>query len=183
MGKHTKHTPYARKDNFWSKKRVENGVTLKDVAKLIGSTETAVGMYFSGQLMPNESIIRALCDLFDVDFNTGYVEFQHAHRNWKAERHSTVKHSVKMNKETVCDEVAEIPCEDATKNVETILEQLYGELSCKDFVAVYDCIMRGRQNTVNLAELIYGKFDFITYNKILTTFYYTNKENKDKWSI
>ena len=135
MQKKTK-APHTFKDNFWSKQRVEKGMTIKEIAQLLGRCETQVGMYFSGQQMPNDTVIRELCDLFDVDFNTGNLEFQHAHRNWKAEHKATLVSSAKTV--TPKSEELEPVMADERRTVQTapaptfvkdrVLDLLYGKV-------------------------------------------------------
>ena len=60
-------TAYACKDNFWSRLRAEKGIKIKEVAEYLHMSGGGVGAYFTGELMPSEDKINALCDLFDVD--------------------------------------------------------------------------------------------------------------------
>lgn len=179
MKKSKPHAPYARKATFWNKKRIENKLTLKEIGQSIHKHESITGMYFSGQLLPPDSVIRELCDLFDVDFNTGNLEFQHAHRDWKAEHHASLAYSARETVKPV--DKAETAPATVTFKAEDILSKLYGVLSCADFLKVYDSFIKG-QSVANLAELIYGKFDFATYTKILETVVYSAASN-DKWSV
>lgn len=192
MGNKTNHAPFTRKENFWSRKRVENSVTLKEIANLLGKKETTVGAYFSGQLMPNDDTIHTLCDFFDVSFNDGQIEFQHAHREWKARHYAPAVYSAKKvtgkrvpsEKETT---TSETPSNESVVKMKTLLKRLYGVLSCEDFVTVYNCLIHGRQSTFNLGEALYGKVDYDAYNEILAVFYLSDDKTvdakQDKWSI
>ena len=157
------HAPHARKDTFWNKVRVEKGLTLKEVGEYLHLTTTPVGMYFSGQLLPNDNIIRQLCDLFDVDFTTGSLEFQHAHRAWKAEYNPRLKYSAK-GKDTPAFEVKE-DSKEQIQFVEDVLNKLYGVVSCSEFVACYLTII-GATRDANISEILYGKVDYETYCKV-----------------
>ena len=155
-----KRAAFARKGNFWSEQRVKNNIQLKDVAQAVGMSENAVGMYFSGQNMPNEGIIRQICDLFDVPFSEGQLEFQHAHKTWKAEHGAKLAYSAKKpyQKKTTKTEI---------NTVEDVLEALYGSLSCADFIAIYDFIKMDNITGIDPLEVLYGKVDFETYQKII----------------
>lgn len=187
MKKSKPHAPYARKATFWNKKRIESKFTLKEISQLIHKHESITGMYFSGQLLPPDSVISELCDLFEVDYNTGNLEFQHAHRDWKADHHAPLAYSAKEKVASVdttsqsADSVATIESVAVTVKAEDILSKLYGVLSCADFLRVYDSFING-QSVNNLAELIYGKFDYATYNKILETVV-SFAASDDKWSV
>lgn len=146
----------ARKDTFWNRIRVEKGIKIKEVAEFLHRPEGGVGMYFTGQIMPDENIIRTLCDFFDVEFDKGVLEFQHANRNWKAEHNAKLKY--RSNTSVAIPEM--------TTNVEEILKTLYGVVSCEDFVAIYNHLISGSATNFDIEELIYGKFDYATYCKI-----------------
>ena len=146
----------ARKDTFWNRVRVEKGIKIREVAEFLHRHGGSVGMYFSGQVMPDENTIRTLCDFFDVEFDKGVLEFQHANRNWKAEHNAKLKY--RSNTPVAIPEM--------TTNVEEILKTLYGVVSCEDFVAIYNHLISGSATNFDIEELIYGKFDYATYCKI-----------------
>lgn len=145
---------YARKDTFWNKQRVEKGLTAKDVGELTGISEKTISAYFTGFLMPDEQAIRTICDLFEIDFTTGSLEFQHAHRQYKAEHNAPLKYSAKRKRKGQID------------TVEDVLERLYGELSCKEFVDIYKVIVDGTVSDIDPMRIIYNKVDYDTYNRI-----------------
>lgn len=146
---------YAKKDTFWNKQRVDKGLTTKEISEITGINEKNISAYFTGFLMPNEQTIRILCDLFDVDFRTGNLEFQHAHRQYKGEHNITAKYSSKKKKSGQID------------TVEDVLERLYGTLSCSEFIAIY-CVLTGTADeTINPLKILYHKIDdYETYEKI-----------------
>lgn len=160
-------SPHARKDTFWNKTRVEKGLTLKEISEYLHKSEAQTGMFFSGQLMPNDVVCKQLCELFDVDFNTGNLEFQHAHREWKAEKNQSLKYSAKgavIATDTSVFEVKE-DSKEQTQFVEDVLNKLYGVLSCAEFVACYLTIT-GATGDANISEILYGKVDYETYCKV-----------------
>ena len=147
--------PYARKDNFWSKTRVESKLTIKEVAQVLGEDEKRVALYFSGQVMPHEASIRRMCDLFDVDFSYGKLEFENAHSKYKSEHHIPVKYSAKKKK----------PGE--INNVEDVLTSLYGVVSCSEFIDIYNVATGRAGEDIDVMAILYGKIDdYKTFSKI-----------------
>lgn len=146
---------YARKDNFWSKTRVENNVTLKEVAVAIGQNEKIVASYFSGFLMPHDAQIKGICDLFDVPFSKGKLEFENAHSKYKAEHGAKLKYSAKKKK----------PGE--INNVEDIFLNLYGLVSCSEFIDIYNAATGRAEEDIDLMAILYGKVDYKTFSKII----------------
>ena len=149
-----RRSPYTRKDTFWSKQRIEKRMTIKEIADTIGLPEKKVGGYFTGMLMPSEQTIRDLCELFDVDYHTGNLEFQHAHRNWRAEHGATLKYTSKRGRKK------------SISSAEDILETLYGTLSCHEFIDIYNVIRGEASAKVNPMKILYQKVDFDTYTAI-----------------
>ena len=158
-------SPYARKDTFWSKQRVEKRMTIKEIAETIGLPEKQVGAYFTGMLMPKEQTIRDLCELFDVDYHTGNLEFQHAHRNWRAEHGAPLKYSAKRGRKK------------SITSAEDILETLYQVLSCSEFIDIYNVIRGSASANVNPMRILYNKVDYDTYTAITEILNNTRKEN------
>ena len=149
------------KDNFWSRKRVEAGLHVKDVANLLNMASSSVGEYLSGQFIPPVPIIRAFCDLFDVDYDTGELEFQRAHRAWKSMReHKDYKviSAETLRAEVLVPEVAkEEPA--VTKFMEDLYSVIYGKVTYEQ----YEEIRKGKFDGVRILSYIYGKVDYATY--------------------
>lgn len=159
--------PRTYKENFWSRKRVEANCTLKEIATAIGRAEKLVGMWFTGQYMPRDGVVRDICNLFDVDFNEGQLAFQKAHLEWKAEHKTETKYSgVNKSKKTKKCEVKEGELE--ISNIAEVVLALYGKISCEAFLTVYNAITSGKPNDCDIEQLIYGKVDFKTYQQIIT---------------
>lgn len=151
----SKKAPHTFKDNFWSTERVKKGLSIKEIAELIGRGESQTGMFFSGQAMPSDTVIRELCDLFSIPFNDGQIAFQHAHREWKAEHsNKTLKTSAKKRKTRTIS------------TVEDVLESLYGVLSCSEFLTIYNAILGDSDASVDPFKIIYNRIDYTTYKKI-----------------
>lgn len=150
-----KKAPHTFKDNFWSTERVKKGLSIKEIAELIGRGESQTGMFFSGQAMPSDTVIKELCDLFSIPFNDGQLAFQHAHRNWKAEHENkTLKTSAKKRKTHTIS------------TVEDVLESLYSVLSCSEFLVIYNAICGNADKTIDPFAILYNKVDYKTFNKI-----------------
>lgn len=149
--------PYSFKDTFWSKMRVEAGLTLKEVAEAIGvSSEKTLGNYFSGQSMPSERMIATLCDLFDVNLLKGTQEFTKAHKAWDSERQRSIKYR-KDKPSTSPEESAE-----SETGQPTILELVYRKVPYDVFIK----ICQDSANTRDILELIYGKVSCDVFNYI-----------------
>lgn len=147
---------FARKDNFWSKVRVENNVTIKEVATAIGQNEKIVAGYFSGYLMPHDAQIKGICELFDVSFSKGKLEFENAHSKYKSEHGAKLKYSAKKKK----------PGE--INNVEDVFLNLYGVVSCSEFIDIYNAATGRAEEDIDLMAILYGKVDYKTFSKIIT---------------
>ena len=141
MQKKTK-APLTFKDNFWSKQRVEKGMTIREIAELLGKSLSQVGMYFSGQMLPCETDARALCELFDVEFNVGQLEFQHAHRAWKADHNLTLVHSAKSAPATPVQPVVapEVKQGKPEFNKDSVLELIYGKVDRSVYTLIEDLL-------------------------------------------
>lgn len=148
------------KDNFWSRKRVEAGLHVKDVANLLNMASSSVGEYLTGQVIPPEPVIKALCLLFDVDYDTGELEFQRAHRAWKSMReHKDYKviSAKTLRAEALASEVKEEPA--MTKFTEELYSVIYGKVTFEQ----YEEIRKGQFDGVRILSYIYGKVDYATY--------------------
>ena len=133
--------PHTFKDNFWSKQRVEKGMTIREIAEFLGKGDTQVGMYFSGQQMPGEYVIRTLCELFDVEYNKGELEFQHAHRAWKADHERVLVHSAPQPAIPMQSVVkSEIKQNKPEFNKDSVLELIYGKVDRSVYKLIEDLL-------------------------------------------
>jgi len=69
-------------ENFWISKYKPAGYTYVDLGKLIDKGHSVTRDYFTGKVMPSDSVIATLCEFFDVDFETGKAEFQKSFDAW-----------------------------------------------------------------------------------------------------
>ena len=98
------------KNTFWNRVRVSRGVKIREVAEMFGVSEAIAGLWFSGQKPPKTAIQCQLCDLFNVDYETGINNFTNDHKIWKNERGrfnfiteedlETMKSTKKMSKQS-----------------------------------------------------------------------------------
>ena len=170
---------YGHKETFWNTRRVEMNVTLAEVTKYLKSQglpycEGSVGMFFTGQTMPNQDVSDALCAWFEVDKTQGYLEFQHAHRSWKA-RKAGESAKLKPNKPDVekKDEAVEVDFKDNKSFVEVVNDDLVyrpTETLQEGVIPVSDVreLLATRRDLVLSA--IYGKVDQSLYEKIRDLF-------------
>lgn len=149
-------SPFARKDNFWSKTRVESKMTIREVAEYLGENEKTVACYFSGFMIPHDSSIKRICDLFDVEFSKGKLEFENAHSRYRSEHAPKLKYSARKKK----------PGE--INNVEDVFLNLYGVVSCSEFIDIYNAATGRAEEDIDLMAILYGKVDYKTFSKIIT---------------
>lgn len=143
----------AYKDTYWNKVRVEKGFKLREVAEYLGIKLGLVGMYFSGQALPPDNTVHKLCEYFDVDYNSGQLAFQHAHRAWVAEHQRKPK--VKAEKKADTSKSPQI-------SSESLLDLIYGKVPRKDFQAILGDTMA----VTDILEIVYGVVDRKTYTQI-----------------
>lgn len=74
MCQKTIHT-HSYHDNFWCNLRIERNISLKVIAEKLGMKTGSVGNYFIGLTMPKDDVIEQICEIFDVPFAQGKVEF------------------------------------------------------------------------------------------------------------
>ena len=155
------------KDNFWSKLRVERGIRISEIAQYMGMSNAAIGGYFTGQFLPNDDVIKALCELFDVEYGKGSCEFQKAHREWKADQTREVQ--LRATPTPKAPEVKKQPTvssgsSDKTRLANRVGGILYGKIPYAVFVEVTDKI-KGGEDPI---KCLYGKVDFDTFNEVVS---------------
>lgn len=74
----------ARMDNdtWWNRLRVEKNISYAVLGRIFNRSRQNYSDIFSGQRMPKDDTIRALCSVFNVDFDKGKSEFIKAHKTW-----------------------------------------------------------------------------------------------------
>lgn len=160
----------ASKDTFWNRKRVEKGVHIRELAEVLGCGVSTLGSFFSGQHVPNEKMIEALCTLLDVDPLEGTREFIKANKEWDTQRGQAykvvVKQKVEEDTKPKDTEVLNtlVPITPVVAS-ESVLEILYGKVSYDD----YNAIESGILSEIEVLRLAYdsSKVDFDTFMKLI----------------
>ena len=160
------------KDNFWSKKRIEYGLTFNDLSKYLHIHSSAICHYFTGQQMPCDAVINELCTYFEVDPVEGKREFAKAHEVWVGKKQRGVAvYSVKpkkrhkrrvVNTDKPTDTAPSVP-EVSPVDIKRLL---YGKLSCDE----YNALLEGNLSGHEILKYAYTKVsvdDFIELIRIL----------------
>ena len=154
------------KDNFWSRKRVEAKITIKELADALNIQKGTLGAYFTGCLMPKEDTIHALCDWFNVDYIEGEREFRKAWKAYDPQRNGkTVVISVhtKETTDTHKDKTEDIEEERKMTDVEkldAIARLLYKKVSYDEF-----CKLR-EMPFDKILETAYNRVDYTVFRLI-----------------
>lgn len=166
-----KTVAFTFKNNFWSKKRVEQNVSIKDIADLLGIKTKTASSYFTGQQCPHEEQIKIICDFFDVDIIEGTREFINANKQYDATHKRVLQASAKPVKavkktEKKTDKKVEIPPMTVTGFVDSrnrVEKLVYGVLGYDDFQTFRECLYDG---TGDPLRVVYGKVDVDTFKII-----------------
>lgn len=163
-------------NNFWSKLRKTHNITCETIAGLLDEKKdpTTVAKYFTGDCMPNDKIIQNICDIFDIDFEKGKQEFQVVRDKKLAIKKNTIEAT--MNPTSISD----APIENSTskaitlipvknEQVKSIGKMIYNKVTFEEFWDILFMLTEDINNK-NLPELLYGKVDYATFNKIQGVF-------------
>ena len=158
--------PRTSKENFWSKERVKQNLTIKEVADALGiKSEKIVGMWFTGQVMPADYRIKEMCELFGIDLVEGQLAFQKANMEWTAEHGKKTKYRG-VNKNAK-HPVSKPETFDKVNNIAEVILTIYGKISCEAFLNVYNAITDGKPGDCDIERILYSKVDFDTYQQIV----------------
>lgn len=80
-----------RLNNFWTKKTIECGLSMKDVAKIMEVSVSTARGYFSGLCRPSKDKIEAICDRCNVDIVDGTHEFNKEYNLWESRHPGCVR--------------------------------------------------------------------------------------------
>lgn len=76
---------HARNNTFWNEERVKRGWSYDTLSSKLNIPKSTLARWFVGIGAPSDDDqIMALCNLFGVDFDTGYNHFYRSQRNWDA---------------------------------------------------------------------------------------------------
>lgn len=170
-------SPHTFKDNFWSRKRVECNMKVTEVGEAIDQPYKRVGQYFTGQTLPDDDIIHALCDLFDVDFVTGKQEFINANKIWVGEHDKDLISGKIVNrpkksaankptkkKKSIAEKPEPEKIDNPTKpldadTIDYIATKIYGKVDYQEFFRIIDLLSLGTELS-KLLDMVYGRVDF-----------------------
>lgn len=177
------------KDTFWSKKRVEANISIRELADALGIKFSTMTGYLIGVSVPKEKTIRDICDWFNVDYVEGAREFIKAHKAYDAQRNGKeVKLSAK--KKLMVTESKLIIAKEETSEVvkgmsdrekrKEINKLVYGKVS-QD---VYEAVRIVEFD--KLLQTVYDKVDYAVYEtirSILNGNYSKAVSFDNKWDI
>lgn len=175
--KNIKKCAITYKDNFWSKKRVEQNVNVKEIALLLDAKYQTVSAYFTGQLVPHEDQIKTLCEYFDVDLIEGTREFHKAHRAYDATHKRTLVLSAKTKKKIEQAKKPEPSWEDEPTPIEKVAQEIkerqdkifgavYGKVSYREYTDLMEQVILD-EGDFDLAKWLYNRVDYETFNSII----------------
>ena len=160
-----KKTSYKKKtitSNFWNDKRIEYGMTLQDVSDLLGIKRGSISGYFSGFCLPDEQVLSAFCELFNVDVDKGRSEFLSAYSIWGKEHPDYTECGRTYKKITNVPADVEQPKVTPAIDKDIISELIYGKVEYEDFITILETANNGGDILRNL----YGKVDYTSYLRI-----------------
>lgn len=170
-------SPHTFKDNFWCRKRVECNMKVSEVGEAIDHPYKRVGQYFTGQALPDDDVIHAICDLFDVDFVTGKQEFINANKIWVGEHNKDLISGKIVNKpkksaankptkkkKSVVEKPQSQKIDIPTKTLDAdtityIATKIYGKVDYQEFTRIIDLLSLGTELS-KLLDMVYGRVDF-----------------------
>ena len=79
---------------IWQKRAEEAGLSIRQIAKRIGCSYRYTVAYFSGFVNPHPARVKAICELFNIDFAQGTADFNATYEAWgKAHADTHVRYS------------------------------------------------------------------------------------------
>jgi transcriptional regulator with XRE-family HTH domain len=164
------------KDNFWSRLRVEKGISAKELAKLLGlncKNPSELYNWCSGKHIPPDKHIRKFCEIYDVDYEKGKQEFINAHSQWYSWDHDIKKACIYTEtqelyhpeKKTFNEHIPEIPTdmgvEQSKLNIRNKIfwNKIPPEIQETIRTRITDC-------KDQILNELYGEIDFYTYDII-----------------
>lgn len=183
---------YKRKntsETFWNLLRINNNLTLSELSELTGYKVGRLSQWLTGNLKPHDCEIKVLCDLFNVPFDEGKLQFEtgyntyHHRKNGNEPpekactwvREDIEKYSPKKiepaKKPTVEEEEAKLE-EKHTPVGKSIFELVYGKLTFEAFDNLVTIMSLAEIRpdvdcTEAILKEIYGKVDYDDYQLIM----------------
>ena len=164
------------KDNFWSRKRVEADITLRELADVLKIKPNTLDTYFTGCAMPKDEVIKAICDWFGVPEIEGRREFLKARKAYDAQKEGkrvVVTSYTGANKEKTTTEVSKKTV-DEKENMNTsgatpmTKDEIFWEISKLVYGkipnSVYHVLKSMTEDEINIS--IYDVVDYPTFKLI-----------------
>ena len=155
-----KHQARADKHTFWNDLRIQNGYMYKDIADTLGVKESNVAKWFSGANLPDDKMIKDICDLFGVDFNLGKSEFINSKKNWKPRLYARSKPEVKTEKVQKKQSTTSVQL-----GITEFLKSIYGVVSWQAFLILYYAVI-GEPITPDPRKDLYGQVSYDDFTRI-----------------
>ena len=153
--------------NFWTYKKSTAGITCKDIADYLklNKDSSTIAKYFSGEIMPSDNTIKALCNMFDTDYSTGKAEFEKINKAYHANKKKKNPEETPVKEVPVTPTVTVSETPDTPDKVDDIMESIYGIVSYDEFFEIRDMVENNPNNEA-LPKLLYGKLGYDAFNAI-----------------
>lgn len=173
------YSTYSKKNNPWNKRRVDRNLTYDELSAEVNIPAGSLTGLFCGFRRPTEYELCQLCKFFDVDRDTGYLEFEHIynsnHNNFPEPYvlYSAKAMKIAKNlKKEFCEEEAKVV--DNGKVIAISADQfcrlIYGQIDFDDYIFVRYCVNKFQECNVVLSKL-YQQLSYESYMKIIDVFY------------
>ena len=70
---------------YWEDKRLNKGLSFKQISKLLNMTDAGVRNYFTGRTSPTPDKMKILCDALDADYDEGRNAFLQAYYQYRVD--------------------------------------------------------------------------------------------------
>lgn len=155
-------------DTFWNNLRESLGVSTRDLAEVLGISCGQVSNFCTGRRFPTKSNIQKFRDFFDIDYDTGYSEFEKAYQKYHnypvTESEEPTEDNAAMMDELDKVLFGEDVTEKPTRELDSVvMRKLYGQVSYDVFFNVIACIADGSGDPL---KEIYGKVSYEDYECI-----------------
>lgn len=179
---------YARKNTsmtFWNELRIKNNYNLKDLADVLGISVSRLSIVFTGAQMPSRTFSDKCSQLFGVDPEVGYKEFENGHcvycnTHGKAITIAPVKVNpvvaekvnkyVKPSEETTKTNITsteEPRSRLADRSMDELLMELAGVMNTEDFIELIHSIDERKVDWEKVFNQVYGKIDIKVFIKLV----------------
>ena len=174
----------AFKDTFWSHKRVEANMPVRELADAMEVPYSTLAGYLVGKSVPADDLIAKMCNWFGVDFTQGKSEFTKAHKAYDAQKNGkrVITRKKKVNDEPKKEEPkVEEPEPKRTmstaEKLNAIARLLYRKVSYDEF-----CNLE-KMSFDKILETAYNRVDYATFKLIESIIENKIVRVEDGWSV